>query len=320
MFTLQSVLEEIKDLDAEVIAIDNYCPELEKQTVGEEFCPTCMQDIKVFRSRDKGGAEIQKKVGRNPQLKYISYPDKLSHWNAKNKGVFNSEGKYLLFLDAHVVPSLGSIKAMYDYYDKHYDELNGSLHLPLAYMLDKNVLIYKLETNPAKGFYHYQFSGYRNEAKPYRVPVMSTCGMLISREIFDLYGGWPKELGIYGGGENFVNFVLAILGKDKHIMNTGPLYHYANSRGYSWNYDDFIRNRTIAVYMAAGEEAAHLFIKNCQGNQNILENIWKDVVSKTADHKELIESRQQMSISEWLEKCKIEGLWDGILSTKEYVS
>jgi len=320
MFTIQSVLEEIKDLDAELIVIDNYCSELEKQTVGEEFCPGCMQDIKIFRTRDKGGSEIQKKVNRNPKLKYISYPDKLSHWCAKNKGVLSSEGLFLLFLDAHVIPSTGSIKAMYEYYNTHYEELNGSIHLPLAYMLDNNILTYRLETNPAKGFYHYQFAGYRNEPKPYKVPVMSSCGMMISRELFDLYGGWPTEYGIYGGGENYVNFVMAILGKDKHIMNTGPLYHYADKRGYYYNYDDFIRNRTIAVYMVAGEEAAHLFVKNCQGNQNILENICRDVVSKTADHKKLIESRQQMTIGEWLEKMKIEGLWDGVLSTKEYVS
>jgi len=319
-FTVQSVLLELKDIDSEIIVVDNYCPELDKQKVGEIFCGSCMNDIPVFRSKDKGGEVMQQKASKVANLKYIAYPNKLSHWNAKNVGVKASEGKNLLFLDAHVIPSPGSLKAIFSYYVDHYTELNGTLHLPLAYMLANQSLIYSLETNPTKGFYHYTFANYRKEEKPYKVPVMSTCGMLISRELYDLVGGWPSELGIYGGGENFINFTLAVLGKDKHIMTTGPLYHFADSRGYFYNYDDFIRNRTIAVYMAAGKEAAHRFIENCQGNKDILEKIYQGVVSKTKTHRDLVKSRQQMSINEWLEKMKTEGLWDGKISTKEFVS
>jgi len=323
-FTVQSVLNEVKNLDAEVVVINNFCEEVTKQAPTEIFCPLCMQTFRQQRTQDNGGTLLQKIAEDKdmPKLKYLEYKEKLSHWNAKNYGVQHSTGDTLLFLDAHVVPSPGIIKAQFEYYTTHYSELNGTLHLPLAYLLapEKRALIYRLDVNPEKGFYHYQFSGYKRADKPYRVPCMSTCGMMMSRELYNLIGGWPKALGIYGGGENFVNFVLAILGKEKWIMPGDLLWHYADKRGYNWNYDDFICNRTIAVYLAAGEEAAHRFVKNCQGNQAILEQIWQKAINSTREHKKLIESKQQLAISAWLEKMKKDGLWDGKLSDKQWVS
>jgi glycosyltransferase involved in cell wall biosynthesis len=323
-FTIQVVLEELKnsDINFEIIAVNNYTKEVDNQKLREELCPFCMHPVEVFRTEDKGGEFLNDKVKHNSQLKYIKYDKKLSHWNAKNEGVKNSIGNILLFLDAHVIPSQGSIKTMFNYYIKHYETLNGTLHLPLAYLLSKSgqELIYKIETDPNRGFYHYTFSSYRKEAQPYKVPCMSTCGMMMSRELYDLLGGWPTELGIYGGGENFINYTLAVLGKNKWIMTTGPLYHYADSRGYFYNYDDFVRNRTIATYMFAGEEVAHLFARHCQGNMDILEKIYQDAITKTTIHRKLIEDAQQLSIDEWLAKMKLEGMWDGNISKREWVS
>lgn len=325
VFTIQAVLEELKiaHFSYEVIVIDNYCKEVGDQKLKDELCPFCMHPYEVFRTQDKGGEFLSDKVKYHPGiLKYIKYDQKLSHWNAKNAGVEASTGNVLLFLDAHVVPSQGSVRAMYNYYINHYEELNGTLHLPLSYLLSKTgqELIYRIETDPSRGFYHYTFSSYRNLTMPYIVPCASTCGMMMHRELYDLLGGWPTELGIYGGGENFINYCLAVLGKNKWIMTTGPLYHYASERGYYYNFDDFIRNRTIATYMFAGEEAAYLFIKNCQGNIEILEKIYQNAVSKTENHRKLIESKQQLDIGEWLIKMKIEGMWDGNISKRQYVS
>lgn len=324
-FTVQAVLEELKpaNFDYEVVVVDNYCNEVGEQKLRDELCPFCMHPFEVLRTQDRGGEFLSDKVQWHPHtLKYVKYDQKLSHWNAKNVGVQNSSGDILLFLDAHVVPSQGSIRAMFNYYIQNYENLDGTLHLPLAYLLSRRgqELIYKIETDPNRGFYHYTFSSYKNLGTPYKVPCMSTCGMMMHRDLYNLLGGWPSELGIYGGGENFVNYCLAVLGKNKWIMTTGPLYHYADSRGYFYNYDDFIRNRCIATYLSAGEHAAHLFVQNCQGNLDILENIYKDAVTKTSKHRKLIEDRQQLDVGEWLIKMKLEGMWDGGISKRQYVS
>ena len=72
-------------------------------------------------------------------------------------------------------------------------------------------LIYKPKLDLEKGALHYSFSRYRrpSDGKPYKVPCMSTCGMLMSRKIMvDELQMWPQELGIYGGGENFINYTI----------------------------------------------------------------------------------------------------------------
>lgn len=83
---------------------------------------------------------------------------------------------------------------------------------------------------------------------------MSTCGMFISRETWDEIQGYPPELGVYGGGENYLNYVLSVLDRKKWVLDHGRLEHYAEVRGYSWDGRDWLRNRMIAIYMAGGED------------------------------------------------------------------
>jgi hypothetical protein len=129
---------------------------------------------------------------------------------------------------------------------------------------------------------------------------MSTCGMMMTRDIYDELGGWPTELGIYGGGENFINFTLAILGRTVNIFPAGPLFHHGEKRGYHWNGDDYTRNRTIATYMFGGRDLAARFIKNRRGNPDILQRILEDVLKKTRPHREMIITKQKLSIEDWL--------------------
>lgn len=320
VFTVQSVLNEIKALNAEVVVINNFCEEVSKQLDREEFCPNCLQNFNKFREEDKGGSFLKECSKNIHNLKYVIYNKSLSHWNAKNEGVKHSTGDILLFLDAHVIPSKNSIIKMFDYYTSFYDKINGTLHLPLSYLLAKpgRELVYSLVTNPEKGFYHYSFSKHKNTKIPYEVAVMSTCGMIMSREIFDCLGGWPN-LHIYGGGEHFINFTTAILGFKKWIMNTEPLWHYAEKRGYNYIYDSFVKNRMIATYLFAGEEAAYTFAKNCRGNIDILKKLCKEAIEENKSRKKFIESKQVISINDWLQDMKNRNLWDGSISSKQFV-
>lgn len=289
-FTLNSIYCELwnSGIDFEVIMIDNWCKEVESQG----------------RKQDKGYAYLVDKVPLHPWLKVLKYEKKLSHWQAKNFGVQNSTGDILWFCDAHCIISKDALVKMFNYYVENYAGLNGTLHLPLSYLLDKpgHELIYKLVLNLEKGDVHYSFTRYRAAEEPYKVPCMSTCGMMMSRELYDELGGWPAELGIYGGGENFINFTLAVLGRDKNIMPGLPLFHFADKRGYSWNYDDWVRNRCIATYCFGGEEFAQRFMKNVKGRPVVLEKIYYDVVRKVRPQRELLEKKQVISIEDWTKK------------------
>lgn len=288
MFTVQAMAQDlIGRVDFELIAINNYCEEVKAQG----------------REEDKGGETIKACQRGNSWLKYLEYKDKLSHWQSKNLGVKHSAGDILWFVDAHCAIARNSLFDMFNYYVEHKDELNGSIHLPLTYkILEWHRLIYKLGGEPEKGDLHYSFTGYRDAEEPYEVPCMSTCGMMISRELYDYFGGWPVELGIYGGGENFINYTLAVLGKKKWIMPGGTLFHHGEKRGYHWNGDDMIRNRFIANYMFGGDKWLSLMRDNRKGKKIVLQSIYEDVKATCKEHREIIKSRQAITIENWLDK------------------
>lgn len=288
-FTVQSLMCELDGhgIDYEIICVDNYGPEVSAQG----------------RQADKGGQYMAEIARIQERVRLISYSDKLSHWNAKMAAVRASEAPYLFFCDGHCIVSQGALVRMFRYYREHHEDLHGTLHLPLSYLLDRpgRELIYKLVAEPDKGAVHYSFSLYRPAEEPYRVPCMSSCGMMITREILvDRLGGWPVELGIYGGGENFINFTLAVLGYHVNIMPGPPLYHYAEKRGYNWNHYDWARNRCIAAYLHSGPTFAGKFAAHVKGRPDVLTSILGDVVKRCGPHRTHIERQQVVVIEEWV--------------------
>jgi glycosyltransferase involved in cell wall biosynthesis len=291
-FTVQSIFCELEGrADFEVICVDNF----HKETMESQK-----------RVEDKGFEYMSGLSKTNPWLIVDRYDKKLSHWQAKNHAVSLSSGEFLWFCDSHCVPSRDSVYPMFEYYRAHHHDLHGTLHLPLSYMLDRRgrELIYKLVTDLEKAVVHYSFTEYRHypQDKVVQVPCMSTCGMMMSREIFDELGGWPTELGVYGGGENFINFTLAVLGYSINIFPSPPLYHYAAPRGYNWWYDDFHRNRCISSYMYGGEEFAKLYMKFVKGKQEILMRIYEEVIEKCRPHRMFLEPKIKLSIEEWVRR------------------
>ncbi len=286
LFTIQNIAQELRDrTDFEIIAVNNYCDDVAKQG----------------RIEDDAGNAIKSSVPGNKWLKYLTYTDKLSHWQSKNLAVKNSTGDILVFIDAHCIVARDALYKMFDYYSQHHEELNGTIHLPLTYkILESRKLIYKLQTDIDKGIVHYTFTSYRDSDTPYEVPCMSSCGSMMTRKLYDQINGWPTELGIYGGGENYLNFVLAILGKKKWIMPGGALHHHGDKRGYNWNATDFIRNRTIATYMYGDCELARKYIDNSKGDKQTLDNIYNEVITKCQPHRNIIKKQQVINIEDWL--------------------
>ena len=288
--TIRAIGEELQGhISFEVIAVDNWCAEVEAQG----------------RKPDRGHELVESLSATIPWLRVLKYDKKLSHWQAKNLAVANSSSKFLFFCDAHVLPSKDSIFSMFRYYRERHRILDGTLHLPLTYhLLEEKRLIYSLKYDAVKAEVHYTFRSARAGATLYEVPCMSSCGMLMTRDLYNLAGGWPKELGIYGGGENFINFTLAVMGKHKWIYGSKPLYHHGDKRGYNWNFWDYERNRLIATYLFGGADYASRFAENRDKvpNKNRLQRILSGVIDSCSEHRELIKERQILPIDEWAAK------------------
>lgn len=247
MFTLQSILNDAEGLDVEIICVNNFV----------------LGDDPHNYKQDKGYDEIKKVCAFDGRIKVFNFNAKLSHWNAKNFGVVNSSGDWILFLDAHVILKAGTIPTLYN---KILEDptFNGSYHLPLSYLnaLPTDNRIYRALYNKNLGVAHYTFEAidiqqtFLNKGfTELEVPCMSSCGMAMRKGFFtNVIREFPEALGIYGGGENFVNYVIGVLGYKKIILLEGLVQHYADRRGYQFGYADWLKNRFIAVYLAGGEE------------------------------------------------------------------
>ena len=133
---------------------------------------------------------------------------------------------------------------------------------------------------------------------------MSTCGMMIHKDLYHSFGGWPESLGIYGGGENFINYVLSILGKKKLISKGDPLCHHGTKRDYHWNYTDHLRNRGIASYMVGGTVLLDRLINAAGGRPEVKEVIRDDIIENCMEQRGLIAKKQVMNISHWIYKWR----------------
>ena len=295
VFTIRAIAEEfIGRVDFEILAVNNYHSVLADEKIRE----------------DKSASACKTALEGNPWLRVLDGPDVLSHWQAKNLAVSQARSELLLFVDAHVIPARDSLWTQFRYYQAHSNELQGSLHLPLTYqILEWRRLIYRHVVDLSIGKLYYTFDDFRPAEQPYQIATMSSCGMLITRELYDLMGGWPAELGSYSGGEQFWNYGMALLGKKVWIWPHGTLYHHGERRGFPLYGLDIVRNQCIATYVVAGRAMAARFMQNVRipmfpkPTIPTIEHrklLLDDVVESCRTHRELIKSRQTVSLEEWL--------------------
>jgi len=240
---------------------------------------------------------------RNKKVKFFIKDDKLSHWQAKNLGIQESSGDLLFFVDSHCIIGADTLGHLASFIKDGKDIAHCVIH----YMLDNRPLIYV----PRFELFNYRFSGFPPTTVPFKVPVMSTCGMMCPRKVMDEIGGWNTELGIYGGGEAYINWKHGTCGYNHYVHPLARCWHYAEKRGYSWNYDDFMRNEFIAAYCVGGEEWLDRMIdsrkKKPSARIEDIDAVALDVITKCKADRDFIKSKQIMTYDEFVLKEKGNG-------------
>jgi glycosyltransferase involved in cell wall biosynthesis len=304
MATLRSVHEELKDIDHQIVAVDNYCEEVRAQGRLPDSCHS-------YKGADGNEVigHIQSMARINPWLKYLKYDKVLSHWAAKKFAIDNTDSPFIMFVDAHCIPSRDSLSSMFKYYEEHYKELDGTIALPLSYhLLEDRRLIYKLLFNEKEGQCEYTFSSLpRRPEIVFQVPCMSSCGCLLTRDLYNLTGGFPQR-SAYSGGEQFLNFTLAVLGKKVWIYNNGSvLHHHGAPRGYSYNWHGYQVNRALAALCFGGEKWLKLYVDRLDSKgvaQNVKDEIYNEAMVIGYEQHKSIKEKQVISIEEWATKLK----------------
>ena len=167
IFTTQAMIEELDGFcKYEIILVDNMSHDHLIMKSGDREYPTYSRDF--FFHPPKGAtpeqiadkktwSKISTMFFRKGVVKYFTYDLKQGHWNAKNHGIQNSTGKYILFLDAHCIMKRDSVRKMVqflrDWEGKEYDHPMtpgkkwkvGGVHALINYILDSRCLQYGVE-------------------------------------------------------------------------------------------------------------------------------------------------------------------------------
>ncbi len=299
-FTCRALHEDLLDVNHEIVVVDNMCDELSLQ-LSKKNEPIDRGHKHIDKDKKEIESHLKVVASRSSWLKYLSYDKCLSHWQCKAFAIKNTTADFLMFIDAHCIPSQGAIRKMFEFYRAFHKECRTTLHLPLTYnILDDHRLIYNIQHKLNDGFVGYTFCSALKKEEYYEVPCMSTCGCMLTRELYDLlFNSWDS-LTSYGGGENILNYVLSIQGIKHYIYNKGTLYHHGDKRGYHWTWDGFQYNRATAMYLIGGESFMWKYIHSLAGNPTILQNIGDLVLSKNISIKEKIQANQIISIEEYI--------------------
>lgn len=335
LFTVESIMSSLEGVDFEVLLVDNKSIREEapdgNNTIRQEIdaiinAATATGTASKYDLANKfesyvHGRDVQGRAGdrthlfmkghrriKEGTLQYIQYDEKQSHWCAKREALKVATGKVCFFTDAHNFVFGDSLKQMLRYYQEHEEELNGSLHMPVHNLLEPRgrAQVYKIHVDKSRGILHYGYTGLKVTDKVHRVPAMIYCSCMLSRKIIDKLGLWPSEFGIWGSGESFANFSLAVCGYKVSIWPFETVRHLcggATKRGYSYHYWDLQRNKMISLFCVVGEEWMRNFIQDeLADNLAKAHAIGDEVVQKLQKERQNILDNQTISIEGWAEQ------------------
>lgn len=295
--TIRNIHEELKEIDHEIVAVDNWCEEAKLQNREP--------DLGHIPAKDTTMCHLEMQSKRNRWLKYMKYTERLSHWQAKKAAIAATTSPFIMFVDAHCIAGKNSLGPMFQYYEQHYQELDGTIALPLTYhLVESQRLVYKLLFDEAKGLCTFQLTNFQPITNLLvQRPCMSSCGALLTRDLYNLTGGFP-QIYAYSGGEQFLNYTLAILGKKVWIYDNGTaLHHHAAKRGYNFTWWGQHVNQAVAYLCFGGEKWLNKFLdamiaKN-GGSAPQREKIYNEAMALGKVQRDYLETKQVITIEEW---------------------
>jgi hypothetical protein len=83
------------------------------------------------------------------------------------------------------------------------------------------------------------------------IPSQGHCSVMVRKDQFFKFGGYPKVHRCYGGGEFYIDMKWWMLGSNVAVNPHAIGYHLSSGRGYSYNHSDYVEN-VLGVTYALG--------------------------------------------------------------------
>lgn len=220
-------------------------------------------------------------------IRYLYDPIAGNH-STRNKGARIARGKYLFFSDAHMSYKPGYFQRMIRAIDETGGIVHGAISWLGAYPVDKATgYAYTVKLgDEIRG----TWNNYKLADDYWYIPMQGHCCLGVLREQFLQFGGYPEYHRCYGGGEFYLDSKWWMFGSTVAVDPQAVGYHLRSTRGYSYNYDDYIHN-VLAIGLALGMDwwAERAYINwNRKNNPNTMDRLWKEAHEETVADREFI--------------------------------
>ncbi len=210
------------------------------------YCP--FEIILVSNKSDPEHIEKFSRWTKLPWFNLVEYNNTQSGWQARNLGASLAKGKYILFADAHIYPKDGAFQGLVE----SHEGWKGIAHCPLCYFYDPTRPNYGYVWQPYKFWGRWTRLVPRSETGD--VPLSGASTLLIDRDVFEEVHGFHPALGIYGGGETYLDLKVQMFGYKVRMAVDHHIYHLTETRGYRWNNENFRFNKMLAAFTIGGEK------------------------------------------------------------------
>ncbi|HEX2077214.1 MAG TPA: glycosyltransferase family A protein, partial [Longimicrobium sp.] len=210
---------------------------------------------------DDGSTDATQKFLQTPAIRQIARAiraDGVFAPRARHLGALEARGRWLLFLDAHVLLGpgfLSTVLARFAAEGAPEAQSAGAVHFPLAWNWGgpedfRDHYRLTLETN----FWgEHRRGGFTRTTE---IAVSGHAALLVRRDRFFQVGGYAAPFQGYGGEESYLDLKLARFGYRNYSFPEVYFLHCSQRHSDPWTTPALFRNDVLAAYILGGERWA----------------------------------------------------------------
>ncbi|MBI2110672.1 glycosyltransferase family 2 protein [Candidatus Woesearchaeota archaeon] len=232
------------------------------------------------------------------QLRVLYDPICGNH-SARNKGAKIARGEYLYFSDAHMAFRPGFFKSMIQTCKDTGGLVHGSVQWMGAYPPHSGGMGYGYTFKLGEEW-KMTWNNYKVADTAFAVAGQGHWGVMVNRDQFLDFGGYPDIHRTYGGGEVFVDCLWWMLGSSVVTDPNAIGYHLSSGRGYTYHHDDYVHNIfNCGFALGADDWIERAYINYMRrGRQEVLARMLAESKIEMADRRKTIDKRKKMTFNE----------------------